>query len=428
MSETKHPWCRDVSRDEAIRAAEDDAANWRRLEVGEVVQEGDEYLNSNGGWYAVLAPHVGRRVTVEKGNYRRRRVQLPDHRDLPAAVAELRERVGALEAAANPRPDPGTGWRLLADDEVIEEGDEWIVPPCYLNVWKTTCYGGVGTTPRMAGGTYRRRVVADASKMVTTKPAPVPAADGLRTERVTLEVTQRAESYAPCRDLDWQRMLRQTPGGLFPGESVRVVPQPETDAEGERLRGQLASMTDQSNARWRCMNNLLCQVTEARNERDAAIRERDAAKGECERLKARVAELEAATAANAGGEQQEPVAWGFPAEDGSLAHVSTTQPFPSTSIVVPLYTAPVAESATTPQPPRGWLTKNERAAVESARDYFASPEHDDDECAFLAAALRSLLARETPPKVRRPEYQSESRARDSQWIAAIREAGGEVEE
>ena len=55
MSETaNHPWCRDVSRDEAIRAAEDAAAA--------------------------------------------ERTPLPDHRDLPQAVAELRERVGRLEA------------------------------------------------------------------------------------------------------------------------------------------------------------------------------------------------------------------------------------------------------------------------------------------------------------------------------------------
>ena len=143
-----HSWCRDIPRDEAIRAAKAGAAASRR--------------------------------------------PLPDHRDLPAAVAELRERVARLEAVipksvsvsnaeepenkggTMPDIDPGTGWRLLAEDEVIEQGDEWLTPPSYLNVWQATCYRGGGETPRRTGDTYRRRVEAK-----DTQPAPVPAADAL---------------------------------------------------------------------------------------------------------------------------------------------------------------------------------------------------------------------------------------------------------
>ena len=104
-------------------------------------------------------------------------------------------------------------------------------------------------------------------------------------------------------------------------------------------------------------------------ERDAAIRERDAAR-------ARVAELEAAT------------------------------------------------------PPRGWLTAEERGALKRAFDLLC----DDDGDQPLAGTVQQLLARETPPRVRRPNPNVvittvDARERiDRQWIAAIRAAGGEVEE
>lgn len=65
MSEKVHPWCRDTARDEAIRAAEDAAAA--------------------------------------------ERTPPPDHRDLPQAVAELREMVARLEAAAKVAPGANAG-------------------------------------------------------------------------------------------------------------------------------------------------------------------------------------------------------------------------------------------------------------------------------------------------------------------------------
>jgi hypothetical protein len=135
-------------------------------------------------------------------------------------------------------------------------------------------------------------------------------------------------------------------------------------------------------------------------ERDAAIRERDTLKArlkdsqncsgkfwsqilvvasERDKLKARVAELEAASGGGAG----EPVAWMCEWTDHvGLHHTKTDAEDEANGDVVPqpLYRAP-------PQP-RGWLTGEEKAAIR-----WAMSEGFDEE------VLRALLARSTPPEV-----------------------------
>ena len=97
--------------------------------------------------------------------------------------------------------------------------------------------------------------------------------------------------------------------------------------------------------------------------------------------------------------------------------------------VVPLYRAP--------PPPRGWLTAEEREAVETARDYFDDDDHGDSECVFIARVLKQLLARNSPPKVRLPADPECSTVADygRAWRecvdavrAALKEAGVEVSE
>lgn len=223
-------------------------------------------------------------------------------------------------------------------------------------------------------------------------------ADGLRTERVTLEVTHN--EFFPVSEWSWITMLR-----LRAGESVRVVEETHFDD--------------------------LAQVA----------MERDAAREECERLRARVAELEAtaklAPAANAGGEANQPwpmafAVWGR----GAVCGVSVSREdagamqreFAFDTEVMPLYAAP-------PEP-RGWLTEEERKAVALAAEQapesdFVSPSEGD----WIRDVLSSILARATPPMVKvphlddleadeRPVWESACEA----WIAAIREAGVEVAE
>jgi len=119
------------------------------------------------------------------------------------------------------------------------------------------------------------------------------ATNGLRTERVVLEITQFNNSgYKPASEWDWEFFLRGE--ALTHGESVRVVEEAESDADSEMLRRSLVASE---------MRRLKVEA-----ERDAAIRDRDESRqiaqtfeslclGEQARnkvLKARVVELEAA--------------------------------------------------------------------------------------------------------------------------------------
>jgi|WetSurMetagenome_2_1015567.scaffolds.fasta_scaffold99604_3 hypothetical protein len=57
-------------------------------------------------------------------------------------------------AAPEPTLDPGEGYRLLKDDEVIQEGDEYWATSC--KVWDySTC---VGSTPEKQCCVYRRKI------------------------------------------------------------------------------------------------------------------------------------------------------------------------------------------------------------------------------------------------------------------------------
>ncbi len=123
--------------------------------------------------------------------------------------------------------------------------------------------------------------------------------DGMRTERVTLEVTvDPRRIFFPGQ---WHNALRQS-GNLRPGESVRVVSDEERQAE--RLRECAVAALDRE------CDEAFIKAERLTQERDAAIRERDALRAEritqaltadrfaaavmeADTLKARVAELEA---------------------------------------------------------------------------------------------------------------------------------------
>ena len=92
--------------------------------------------------------------------------------------------------------------------------------------------------------------------------------------------------------------------------------------------------------------------------------------------------------------------------------------------------------------PRGWLTADEKNAIEEAVEAFVGQSggfaHDDDNAAVEKdlAALRSLLARNSPPRVRLPDEPECSTVADygRAWKdcieavrAALAAAGVEVE-
>ena len=93
---------------------------------------------------------------------------------------------------------------------------------------------------------------------------------GLRTERVTLEVTvDPRRIFFPGQ---WQNALRQS-GSLMPGESVRVV-------QAVELSSSLDTAIQGMERAQRERDDAISEYQSVAAERDAAIRERDKLRGE----------------------------------------------------------------------------------------------------------------------------------------------------
>jgi hypothetical protein len=91
------------------------------------------------------------------------------------------------------------------------------------------------------------------------------------------------------------------------------------------------------------------------------------------------------------------VAWAFVTTDGAIVHVSKYQPELGTATVVPLYRQP-------PQP-RGWLTQEERNALEWWCEKKGPVAHEQVEA--WINSLCNLLARSSPPEVVLPPFKGE---------------------
>lgn len=77
---------------------------YRLLEVGEVIEKGDEWYSEREGWHRVAMCNVG---------------------DLKRTDKPCRRKIVEPATPASCVPDPGEGWRLLNDGETIEAGDEF---------------------------------------------------------------------------------------------------------------------------------------------------------------------------------------------------------------------------------------------------------------------------------------------------------------
>ena len=218
---------------------------------------------------------------------------------------------------------------------------------------------------------------------------------GMRTERVTLEVTHDLD--APLGD--W--IVQVIDESLGFDESVRVV-----DNTAERITQALTA------------DRFASAVAEA------------------DTLRARVAELESsaklAPAANAdgGSNHAAPAASGVRSEHALREHVAAivhdAMRFEREGIT-PTWQAgnsyaesrarqaaleivallnPSAAPAASGAAGRGWLNEVEREALDAARDYFDNDDHGDSECVFIARVLKQILARSSPPEVVRPRQPS----------------------
>lgn len=351
--------------------------------------------------------------------------------------------------------------------------------------------------------------------------------NGLRTERVVLEVTMPAShQQLHPKVWPWKSMLSKWGFGYSPGESVRVFEEDARSitqnlaadrfasavAEADTLSARVASLEEQleiAACRAATAENRVAELEQNRERFEAALEEARTAEQIAEALLRRyglngtVQRLEAmckdsgktvvweefednqentdgttdgmavspvvdvsghrdlcgqtpgsaevagglapaaSVAANgpAGPESSEPDAWGVRRKGGvggvvhrlfrSSAEQSAEQ---YGGTVVPLYTAP--------PPARGWLTEEEREAVEAARATFSlgcagMPEdggwyklHKRRQDAMLA-----ILDRSTPPEVVLPKkpltfrYENNAiRNRDGRWLEALAAAGVKVKE
>jgi hypothetical protein len=263
------------------------------------------------------------------------------------------------------------------------------------------------------------RQAADYRAEASERAAP----NGLRTERVVLEVTYDQEKQGHPGTWDWSTMV------LDEGESVRVV---EEDREAaDRV------------SREEGYRVLLSEIIAAREERDAANREREelnqqakkalahsdkmwlaclAVGGERDKLQARGSELES---------QLESVADRAAAAETALESAPAAtgggegEPYMVTASGIPLYRQP-------PQP-RGWLTGEERDFLENHRHQCAERASTFSNARSLSWVRRvklidAILARSSPPEVVRPKRWDDMRSvigdqRDADWLAALATAG-----
>ena len=276
----------------------------------------------------------------------------------------------------------------------------------------------------------RGEAIAAVTKSMSENRIGEDLEQGMRTERVTLEITYNPNVFPPTTRWAWESLLRLRSND---GESVRVVEETHFD-----------------------------DVARVAMERDAAIRERESWRMLADRLHARVAELEADqlsrtgqigqrgsqdeqkcterdNRAASGGGEGEPVAWGvfvrgrideYAGSEATFIEKEMADEWAGDhrlggeGIVAPLYRVP-------PQP-RGWLTEDERNAVEFLASLDAPP--CVAEARQAARIGKELLARSSPPEVVKPGTQvryhsmSVEDQRDAQWIAAIAKAGVPVKE
>jgi hypothetical protein len=229
--------------------------------------------------------------------------------------------------------------------------------------------------------------------------------DNMRTERITLEVTHDLDA----RLSDWIVEVIDESLGLM--ESVRVVHEPKlashANADGEANHAAQAAS---------CGNRPETPVSSTQAASGGG-KPQCVSSGSC-----------GATTGDSGQDWhlassgREPVAWMCEWTDYAKLYNSKTQAERAAGddvVPQPLYREP-------PQS-RGWLTGDEREAVQWAADAAYDKQHPAED------TLRSVLARSSPPEVVWPERcppggigETWERARDGMWIAAIAAAGVSV--
>jgi hypothetical protein len=218
-----------------------------------------------------------------------------------------------------------------------------------------------------------------------------PSEEGLRTERVTLEIVRGDGLHV--RQWPWRDILMAWGlGEEDEAESVRVVEEAYFD--------DLAQVSMQRDAAIRERDKLKARVAELEGCSWVPKAERDA-------LQARVAALEIKLEAASGGGEGEAVAWARRfhecyerlAPQFGYETRKDTRVFDPESQNGKLMCA-VMESIVcgkAPPQPRGWLSGDERLALDAARTII-----DGSGQTNIGATIDNLLARSSPPEVDLP--------------------------
>jgi hypothetical protein len=396
-----HAWCNDTARDAAVRAAED--GRTRPLPtLGEAIvlafgfdkasaQRACDEVNS---WPDDVQKHC--RFVL--GNLLEQGVER-----LQALVEAWRWGKGLL-AARYPAMIPKSVSTSSAPEHE-NKGD------------------GMATKSEMQAADYRAEAQAAPFAVAAERSVPVSKTgegqSGLRTERVTLEITHKSPTSAAeflPRRLWWDRS----------GESVRVVEEAPSDADAEVLRRALVKSEIQRLKAESEAERLRKELQAASGNRpETPEGSTQAASGGGEQLREQVAaivheamrfyrvaetatwqggnslaedrarqaatEIAALFQAASGGGEGEPVAWGVRMKSGTFKGFL----FPSreqANKCAELITDDVVAFFEEPPQPRGWLTEEEREIIAGIAD-------DDEYTEEGQNIAKALLARSSPPEV-----------------------------
>jgi hypothetical protein len=362
-----HAWCRDIPRDEAVRAAEDgregplptlDECIERQKHAAMTAGVKEGFVKADGEWKRLTDDELRQLLVIPKSVSATSAPEQENKGDSMAGRAEI-SRAGQFAPPQAPQPPKCT------------ERDNFAAA--------AKCSPAVSESGEWQSGMPTERV--------TERRPPEPGGGGnvtgLRTERVTLEITHDLD--APLGD--W--IVGVIDESLGFDESVRVV--------DEAKLAPAANAGSESN--------------------------------------------HAAPAAS-GAAGPEPDYYVYKNERGRIVYTSQKLVGDEWAAwtITPLYAAPVAESATTPQTPPGWLTTEERRLIEIAVKAQRDPYDITGTSQYNARVLRDLLGRSSPPEVVLEDFTPDAvRNLDTKYLAgwdqcmalakrAIRDAGVTVKE
>lgn len=193
---------------------------YRKLDAYERVLPGDQFKSCTGLWVPTDIGERGYTAGFVGFEYRRpitRSQAIPQwkHPDAPGCPVHVlwaespstvrtvaQVAAEAKPEALEPKIEPGTGYRLLRDDEIVRFGDQWHNPGSSQGDWNKVS-GSVGKVVSTMTFTYRRKLPADPQYRPYANAAE--AAAGLQGKLIHK------------KDWDWVPVTRVCEGSVLVG-------------------------------------------------------------------------------------------------------------------------------------------------------------------------------------------------------------------